>query len=113
MKLFTFRHFYDDPSIDLDLNDESIKTAVMHVTTYQGEILCVTYLDGRRETYNSTVISTNGKRPFIEQVYLLDYHLYSYVIIDDGKWKIDKRKFMDRSSCTEIGYMLGELVHIL
>lgn len=112
MKLFTFRHYFGDPNIDLDLNDKAIKTAVMHVTTFQGEILCVTYWDGRRETYNATVIATDGERPLIEHVYLFDYHLYSYVIIDDGRWKIDRYKFMDRASCTQIGYMLGELVHI-
>ena len=71
--------------IDFDFNLEDIKVAVISVVTGD-EILKVITNDGKLYEFDSC------------DYRLMDFYDGSYVIIEDGKWVINRQRWMCRAS---------------
>lgn len=77
--------YSDEPhEFDVDLDDEGIAVARLEVVSGD-EVLEVIYKDGDIKTFDSC----KGYR-------LMDFHDAMYVLVVDGKWVVDRERFLAR-----------------
>lgn len=77
--------YADEPhEFDVDLDDEGIAVARLEVVSGD-EVLEVVYKDGDIKTFDADLWTR-----------LVDFHDAMYVLVVDGKWVVDKERFLAR-----------------
>lgn len=77
--------YADTPhEFNVDLDDDEIAVARLEVVSGD-EILEVIYRDGEIKTFDSC-----------KEYRLMDFHDAMYVLVVDGKWVVDKERFLAR-----------------
>ena len=85
MKLLSYEG--ESVEIDVDLDDPSILAAIVSVISGD-EVLSVLYRDGSESEYDACYLAGMWRA--------YDYRDGSYLVVINGKWRVDKEAFLSR-----------------